>query len=379
MPEQYVLQQKPLPPVPDEVETKKISRPLLIGGIVGAFLIVFVLGLLLGRTPQDKKPSQIVPASPTTFPTEIVEENTSLTPTPVSEIPLVQFLPNKQYFDDTYVAIQRDAPHAAIVLSTSRVEQQQNFVEYTKVNYFDGQAWNRKTVTTTVPSSDIKTNSLLRSWTNASEIDQNQSSPPPLAEVQLPTGSITFTSTNLQNEISLQSLPGSTKFIYQGLGSITIKGDTTPAYVFYSRTYSFNAVDLAFLAHPENLTSNWFLFWDKENTFYYLDNHNVPGSTNPIQNFQIGVRETFDHSIVRTPEVNAGFQKDNQLSYYEATFNTPVNERVLLPEQNVINKADTKAYQWIMELGEGKVIKREGRTVLGVGLVEYIRQGSLKQ
>lgn len=344
-----------------------------------AFIIVFVFGLFLGRTPQNKKNSQIVSISPTAAPTEIVEENTSLTPTPVSEIPLVQFLPNKQYFDDTYVAIQRDAPHAAIVLSTSRVEQQQNFVEYTKVNYFDGQVWNRKTVTTTIPSSDIKTNSLLRSWTNASEIDQNQSSPPPLAEVQLPTGSITFTSTNLQNEISLQSLPGSTKFIYQGLGSITIKGDTTPAYVFYSRTYSFNAVDLAFLAHPENLTSNWFLFWDKENTFYYLDNHNVPGSTSPIQNFQIGVRESSGQVVLRTTGISISSQKENQINNFNVIFSNPINEKVELPEQNTINKADTKAYQWIMELGEGKVIKREGRTVIGVGLVEYIRQGSLKQ
>lgn len=379
MPEQYILQQKPLPPVQDAVETKKISRPLLIGGISIAFLIVFVLGLLLGRTPQNKKPSQITPISPTVVPTEIVGKNTSLTPTPVSEIPLVKFLPNKQYFDDTYVAIQQDPPHAAIVLSTSRVEQQQNFIEYTKVNYFDGQAWNRKTVTTTIPSSDIKTNSLLRSWANASEIAQNQSSPPPLAEVQLPTGSITFTSVNLQNEISLQSLPGSTKFIYQGLGTITIKGDTTPAYIFYSRTYSFNAVDLAFLTHPENLTSNWFLFWDKENTFYYFDNHAVPGSTNPIQNFQIGVRESGDQVVLRTAGISPSFQKENQISNYNVIFSNPINERVELPEQNTINKADSKAYQWIMELGEGKVIKREGRIVLGVGLVEYIRQGSIRQ
>ena len=318
----------------------------------------------LGRTPQNKKPSQVVSISPTTAPSETVDGESSLTPTPVSEVPHVQFLPNKQYFDDTYVAIQQDSPHAAIVVSTSRVEQQQNFVEYTKVNYFDGQLWNRKTVTTTIPSSDIKTNSLLRSWTNGLNVKQSQYSLP-LAKVQLPTGPITFTSANLQNEISLQSLPGSTKFIYQGLGTITIKDDTTPAYVFYSRTYSFNAIDLAFLAHPENLTSNWFLFWDKENTFYYLDNHSVPGSENPIQNFQIGVRESFDHSVVRTPEVNTSFQKDNQLSSYEATFNTPVNERVLLPEQNVVNKANSKAYQWIMGLGEGKVIKREGRSVSG--------------
>lgn len=378
MPEQYILKQPPLPPVPEE-ETKKISRPLLIGGIGVALIIVFIIGLLLGQKPTNKKTPQVVTLSPTAAPNETVGDNTSLTPTPISEIPTLQFLPNKQYFDDTYAVIEQDSPHAAIILSTSRIEQQQNFVEYTKVNYFDGHIWNRKTVTTTVPSSDIKTNSLLRTWSNASEINPNQSTPPPLATIQLLTDTLSFTSTNLQNEISLQSLPGSTKFIYQGTGTITHNEDTTPAYIFYSRTYSFNAVDLGFLTHPETLTSNWFLFWDKENTFYYLDSHSVPGSTGPIQNFQIGVRETSDHAVIRTTNISSSFQNNNQISNYLATFNTPINERIELPEQNTINKADTKAYLWIEELGEGKVIKREGRTVLGVGLVEYIRQGSIKQ
>jgi len=369
MPEEYTLQAPP--PAPIEEPKKSLPKQLLIGAAAGIIIVTLILGVLLGslfsRPKQPVKPA----TTPTPTPTISLSDTTSLSPTPVSEIPLIKFLPNKQYFDDTYVIIEQASPHKALILSVARIEQERGFVEYTKVNYFNGLTWDRKTLTTTLQSSQITTNSLLRQWNEGEMTNINQ--PKALAAIEMPQNEISFTSDDLTNEISIQSLPGSTKFIYQGKGTITINDDPFPAFVFRSRTYSFNASDLSFLQRPETLTSNWLLFWDGEGAFYYLDTHEVQNPTSPVQILEMGVAEDATRKVVRTTQTQSSLTTDRGFQLYQVSYSAPIGERVNLPIKNTVSKSPSRTYTWNLSIGEGQAVKNEGRTVQGVGIIEYIK------
>lgn len=365
MPEEYILDQKPLPPVE---ENKKPSRPFKVAGLILGAIALVGIGIFLG-TQLTSAPQQI-PVSPTATPTVSVVEGLP-TPTPLSEVPQIKFLPGKQYFDDTYVVIQQEPPYKALILSVSRIQQEHNFLEYTKVNYFNGQEWDRKTVTTIIQSATVATNPLLPEWNSPESSAQRASNS--LAFVKMPKDTISFTSSDLQNEISVQSLPGSTKFIYQGKGALSINGEVADAYVFYSRTYSFNAADLSFLTQPESLTSDWLLFWDTEGTFYYIDTHQSKSPTSTAQIRRIGVREDNLRKVLRTNKFSISLEKEKEITYYLARFDSPINDVVMIPLQNTINKAANKTYTWNLGIAYGRAIKREGRAVAGVGIIEHIK------
>jgi len=330
MPEEYNLQPTPtLEPARQQQKNEKIKL-LLLGGIPLLFVIFFV-GLLLGRlsTPNSKSASV---SAVTPSPTTITANTSQITPTPtnISEVPTIQFLPNKQYFDDTYVIISKDSPHQSLILSVARIEQERSFSEYTKVNYFDGKSWDRKTAMTINPSRSVAINTLLRGW-NAPTILTSSQQPPQLATVQLTDQTLSFGSTDLQNEISVQSTPGLTKFIYQGGGTLTIGSEIHPAYVFYSRTYSFNAPDLAYVAQPANLISDSMLFWDKEGTFYYLDSHRPVSSDPAISAFKLGIQEDSKRSVIKTTDLTEELTVNNTVKSYHATLNSALAQEILLP------------------------------------------------
>ncbi len=366
MPEQYTLQEAPKPqPIP-EPDKKTMSKYFVMAGVGIGFICIFVLGLVLGRGRSN---SSSATAAPTPTSPPITSEITPF-PSNFQEVPLVNFLPNKQYLDDTYVVVSQDQPHLTLILSVSRIEQQHNFTQYTKTNYFDGTSWDRKSTTAVINTNIIATNPLLRSWTPSNPNSSN--TPSSLATLTLPKNDISFTSGNLNNEVSVQSIPGSTKFIYQGKGTLTINDDTHPAYVFYSRTYSFNAAELSYLTKPDQVNSNWLLFWDKEGTFYYIDDHKGLSGFEGISSFALGVVEE-GNSILRTPSESTIIDTNNTVLTYNASLDFDPDIAVFLPLVNPLNKSNKKTYSWVTASGEGTAVKAEGRKVSGVGVVEYIR------
>jgi len=369
MPEKYTLQEPPKPIPVLEPDKKKLSKYFIMGGIGVGFIFIFILGIVLGRGGTSNNTNKTITPTPTVSPIN----STKITsfPSNTQEMPLIDFLPNKQYLDDTYVVISQEKPHQTLILSVSRIEQQRNFTQYTKTNYFDGTSWDRKSTMASINSSNITTNPLLRTWVPSSNSLQNNLSP--LASLTLPKNDISFSSNDLSNEISVQSNPGSTKFIYQGKGTLTINDDTTPAYIFYSRTYSFNASDLSYLTKPDQIISNWLMFWDKEGTFYYLDDHKGPQTSSNIPSFSIGVIAD-GTSILRTPSESTSIETNNTVKTYNVTYNFARNIAVFLPLVSSLNKSDKKTYSWITSSGEGTAVKAEGRKVSGIGVVEYIRQ-----
>lgn len=369
MPEQYNLQ--PTPTLEPAVETKSKNFHLILLIGVPVLFLVFFLGLVLGKL-SSPKPNSAATSSGTPEPSTTQVTNTQLTPVPttVSDVPSLQFLPNKQYFDDTYVVITQDKPHQALVLSVSRIEQTRAFSEYTKVNYFDGKTWTRKSITATTNSNSVVLNPMLRGWTQPT--NQVTSNPPQLATVQLENQTLSFSSTDLQDEISIQSTPGSTKFIYQGTGTLVINSQPYPAYVFYGRTYSFNAIDLSYLATPGSMISNWLIFWDKEGSFYYLDDHQPVEYNQQASFFKIGLQEDARRTVTKTTSYTVD-SLNQPTKPFSVKFSDPIYQDLSIQLTNAIDKADSKKYSWIEAVNEGTIVKREGRTVQGLGLVEYIR------
>lgn len=370
----YELQNPEVPEPPKEPEPIKAppKKNILIGAGVVAVLIIFFLGFFIGRAGKPK----VIVAAPTPTPTLAQVTAVSPTPTPFSEQPAatIDFLPGKQYFDDTFAVIEKAAPHRTLLLSVSRIEQQQSYVEYIRANYYTGQSWDRTSLTTTQPNSDIVTNTLLKEWNDPSgkQFYDNQN----IATVTLQNEEVSFTSKSLQDELSVQSQPGSTKFAYQGPGTISINGDKNDAYVYRSRTYSFNASDLAFLAHPETLTSDWMVFWDDEGNFYNLDSRQTQNNASPIQQLNVGIREDSNHNIVKSTQTNVSIDQSNKVQEYNVYFSDPINERVELFIGNAINKADKKSYLWVINSGEGNAVRKEGRLVKGVGILEFIKKNN---
>lgn len=354
-----VTEEKPLNPFP--------KKALIALAIVGV-LLVFFSGFFL-RGAVDKPTTVVVPTS-TPTPTSFVV--TTPTPTPFSEVigSTIQFLPRKQYFDDTYVAISKKEPHKTVILSVSRIEQERNYTQYMKVNYFNGKEWIRKTVTNSLTNSMVVSNPILREWRDATTIQQQNTSD--IATVMLENQTVKITSPIMKDEISIQSLPGSTKFVYQGNGSIFVDDETESAHIFYARTYSFNASDLSFLGKPETLSSQWAVFWDAEGNFYHLDAVKTPNAQTAIQDRQIGIKQTLQKVITRTSSAAARTQ--NPGPQYIVTLNDPIQETIQYPLTNSVNKSDKKSYQWILGTGTGSLIRSQGRTVKGLGVYEFITQ-----
>jgi hypothetical protein len=194
-----------------------------------------------------------------------------------------------------------------------------------------------------------------------------------MATVTLLNEAVVFTSNILQDVVCIECQQVSTKFAYQGPGTIIINGDKNDAYVYRSRTYSFNASDLAFLTKPETLTSNWMVFWDNEGNFYNLDSRRTQNSNASIQQLNVGVREDSNHNIVKSTQADASIGQVQNVQAYSVNFSDPINERVDLFISNAINKADKKSYLWVVNAGEGNAIRKEGRLVKGVGIAEFIK------
>lgn len=377
MTEQYTLQKKDVPtpqpvqpPVSDKPNMPKQTLRLLIGGGLLLLFITFFSGFFLRGLfiPQSKLPLP----TPVTNPSPLATPG-GQTPTPsnTSEIPAssIQFLPGKQYFEDTYAIISKKQPYHTLILSVARIEQERNYAQYTKVNFFDGQVWQRKAVTTTITNPNVVTNPLLRLWNTTAASMQD----PLLASIMIEDTELSFGSSLLQNEISIESLPGSTKFIYQGTGTLTINGEEENVYVLRTRSYSFNAIDLAFFNTPENLTSNFISFWDEEGEFYYVDTHTTKNPTTPIQTRTIAVKENTRKIVSKAEQLSSEFQQKDGVNEFVVRLQAPINEQLRLIFVRALDKAKGNTYTWTLSNVTGSSVKAEGRTVKGVGIVEYIR------
>lgn len=282
-----------------------------------------------------------------------------------------KFLPGKHYIDDTVIAVTKDKPNYSIVATVTRQEQDSNYAQNSRVSYFDGNSWVRKLDTKSIPNSTIVSNSLVRNWTtniDSSRVLKETDN----GEININNSTILFSTGPLQNEIGIRSLPGYTKFLSKGDGTLTVNGTQHPAYILYSRIYSLNSSDIQFYNQPFGVTTDWLIFWDTDGNMYHLDATEVSNPTLIYQTHELAILDTSDNSVIKTFQANVTRDSSTPPNKYTISFGSPISGSLTLNLLNSINKAPDNSFKWFLGQVSGTIQKSDGKSVQGIGLVEYI-------
>lgn len=295
--------------------------------------------------------------TPTAEPTEIVQRPGTGT----------NIQSGKNYYDDTLLAITESSPHKILVATATRHEQDQGVTQGSRVSYLDGGSWTRKTQSETNNDTAINTNNLIVGW------DINID--PSKVLKQSVTGKITINQNNilfntgtLSNNIGIRSLPGYTKFMSNGIGTLTINNNEQRSKILYTRIYSNNSNELQFYDSPFGLTTHWLAFWDQDGNFYHLDSTNVAVPTAKYQSHQLGVKVDNQGRVSKTFQVTIETSNENPPKSYKISFGTPIKQTIELKIGSSNNKAPGNTYSWFMSDVTGTV---DGSSS-GYGAVEYI-------
>lgn len=273
------------------------------------------------------------------------------------------FLPDKHYFDDTIVLISKNEPHYTLVATANRSENNDGkYVQGTRISFFNGSDWKRIIRSDINSDSGIKSNNFINSWTI--DFDKSRVLKQKIdGQLNINETIVEFSTQVMENEIGIRSLPGYTKFMSEGDGTIIINGEPFESYVLYTRIYSSNSSELFKYDGNIGLLTDWVAFWDNEGNFYHIDSTEVK---NPIPNYQthsIGVVKDPIGSILKTFTVGVRKDENNPPLNYEVNLGYPINKVLKFDKYNDINKAPNNSYSWHM----GNIKSSDG-----IGLVEYI-------
>lgn len=273
------------------------------------------------------------------------------------------FLPGKHYFDDTIILISKNEPHYTLVATANRSETNDaKYIQGTRISFFNGNEWKRITRNDTNPDSGIKNNNLINNWTinfdNSRVLKQKIE-----GQLNINKTIVEFSTQVMENEIGIRSLPGYTKFMSEGDGTIIINGEPFDSYVLYTRIYSSNSSELFKYDGSIGLLTDWIAFWDNTGNFYHIDSTEVK---NPIPNYQthsIGVVKDPIGNILKTFTVDVKKDENKPPLNYEVNLGYPISNVLRFDKYNDINKAPNNSYSWHM----GNIKSGDG-----IGLVEYI-------
>lgn len=324
----------------------------IIVGSVGLFFSGYyaksILTVEISNKESVKKPLEIIDGNHVINP----EENES-----------TLFLPGKHYFDDTIILVSKNEPHYTLVATANRSENNDSkYIQGTRISFFNGNEWKRIVRSDTNPDSGINNNNFIDNWTI--DFDKSRVLKQKIDGQLIVNGTVVGFSTKvLENEIGIRSLPGYTKFMSEGDGTITINGESFESYVLYTRIYSSNSSELFTYDGNIGLFTDWIVFWDNEGNFYHVDSTEVK---NPIPNYQthsIGVIKDPIDNILKTFTVKVDRNENITPQNYEVNLGFPISKILKFNKYNDINKAPNNSYSWHM----GNVKSSDG-----IGLVEYI-------
>ncbi len=351
---------------------KNIGNVMIISIVLIGFVTTFLSGFFLSHLLSSEP--TLPPSQPT--PTGRIPYVKETTPYPTSNNPqtaqdTTKFLPGKYYFEDDVIIITKDQPHQKLIATVSRAEQEKDYTQNTRVSYFDGTSWTRQKANRTASDSTIISNNLVKSWKLT--VDPSRVLKQTVqGEITINNSLFSFSSEVLQNEIGMRSLPGYTKFMSNGTGTVTINGGAHSAYILYTRIYSLNASDIQFYSQPLGVTTDWIAFWDTAGNFYHVDTTSVEKKTPIYESHQIGIRETTDGSVTKTFGTTVTRDAKNPPSEYSVSLLAPIGETLQFTRIDGIDKAPGSSYTWYMGSIEGTVTTASGEKRNGIGLVEYI-------
>lgn len=362
-------------PQNSENPSRHVLKIFIIIIIIIGFATTFASGYFLSKLLSAEKN---VTTSPAKVPeiTKNIPYIKETTPYPTVSNPEIKqdstaFLPGKHYFDDTIVLVTKDKPQINLVATVTRAEQEKNYAQSTRVSFFDGSSWTRQSTNKTAQDSTILSNNLVKSW-NVNIDPSRVLKQTAQGEITINNSSIVFSTDVLQNEIGMRSLPGYTKFMSSGTGTISVNGAVHQAYVLYTRIYSLNASEIQFYNEPFGLTTDWVAFWDIQGNFYHIDETSVDKPTPTYQTHQIGVIDDITSGVSKTFNISVKRDAKNPPIDYSISFNNPMNATLSFTRVNGVNKAPNGSFTWYMGSIEGTVQRNSGEKINGIGLVEYI-------
>ncbi len=357
------------------IKSKSRTKYLLITLIVLGFITTFVSGYFLSKllaSEQNVITSGAKPNITKRMPLPPDNINPSITNTPEIPQDSTKFSPGAHYFDDTIMVVTKDEPRLNLVATVSRSQQDSGYAQSSRVSYFDGSKWTRTSASNKTGDSSIVSNNLVNNW--ATIIDPTRVLKQTVqGKITINNTAVFFSTGDLKNEISMRSLPGYTKFISYGVGTLTVNGVTRSAYVSYTRIYSLNASDIQFYDQPLGLTTDYIAFWDKKDNFYHVDRTSVDKPTSKYQTHEIGVMDDLNGTVSKAFNVTINRDSATPPLQYSVSILGSINAKLNFKRVNEINKAPNGPYTWYMGGIEGTVTTASGEVLDGVGLVEYIK------
>lgn len=351
-----------------ESETKTEEQPITqkniptITLIIGFFLFVLSVGSsFIGGFYVQKLLNTNEKIAPSIFPTPTAITHNSESPEINNN-----YVKDQQYFDDTIIAVTDNTPHKILIATATRQETQNGANQATRVSYFDGQKWTRKMLTKYYDTTAIYTNDIITTWKinidPSRVLKQNVQ-----GLIQIDQNTIDFDTSDITNNIGIRSLPGYTKFMSTGNGSLTIDGTHFNAKILYTRIYSNNSQEIQFYDTPFGLSTHWLAFWDNNGDFYHIDSTFVDNPTDKYQTHELGVVVDKDGRVSKTFDLKVESDSNNPPNTYQIQFGAPINQTLHFTTLSSINKAPSNSYSWFMSNGTGQIDNIEG-----FGLAEYI-------
>ncbi len=337
---------------------------LLALGCIGAFISGFFISDLLKQTTTTSRPA----ISPTPVSGHAVATPTEM---PMNAVDQLRFSAGNHYFDDTVLVITTDAPHQVVIGSMVRIQENETFIHNTRVSLFDGTTWERKTLSKSADTPEILPNDLVTDW--SIRIDATRMLKEQLkGTITVGDNTATFQANQLQNELGIRSLPGYTKFMSEGNGTLSINGTSHPAKVLYTRIYSMNTDDIQFYTEPIGVTTDWIAFWDSLGNFYHIDSSTVSKPTPIYKTHTLGILKTAMGAVTKTFSVHTIRDNNTPPDAYTITLQSPLDVTLQLSRKSALNKAPNGSYDWYLGTVEGTLTTASQKGATGYGVIEYI-------
>lgn len=347
------------------------SKRILLIFAVFISLFLFLTGFLLRGFLSPVKQ-----AAPITTPEPLPTNTPVLIQTPSEDSDkIIQYLPGKQFYEDSIIVVTKQIPHITLIVSAGRIEQEAQYQQYTKIQYYNRENSFRETLINSTANASITNNTIIRLWEPSQNSIFSKNNDAKIS-LKYKETALDIKINGFKSDISVRSLPGFTKFVSQGEGVLTINGEIFSANIAYTRSYSSNASYIKYLNTPEKLTGRWFVFWDTKGNFYYIDILATENKQNIYENYSKGIREDSAGNLTELLDVNFNTLKDaTDFGPYEFIINKPLKQQIKFSFINSFNKSASQAYRWLLGIGEGVITNQEVKdksSLQGFGVLELI-------
>lgn len=329
------------------------KRGFLYPFIIIFLVLFFISGYFMRQSfePSQKEIPQPI-KTPEEKPKAILYESNS------STSPFFQ----KEYFNDAFIVVQKNAPYKSLFVSIDRIEQENSFIQKILSIYFDGNTWIKTSTTSKTRNNDIQPDMTLREFTNLYENNGSLS-----AQIVIKKNTLIFSSNQLRKEVVIASNGQGGQFVYQGTGDLLINGELSQVNIFHSREFSFDAAKVIHVIDPEHAANNRAVFWDKEGNFYFSENVFNKVLTNADKKFVHSVKIDSREMVTRTSDLKTKISNTKKGRVLTISLGAEINDLIQFPFFNDLEATQTTSFPTLT--GEGKIIRREGRTVPGIGFV----------